>query len=292
MKRNKFLQGPILPIAAVALLAMSAVGSTRAALTEYSENITAQFETASLSVALVEQTGSLDAQTFKTDTTTTTDGEAQAASVSAEGLHVVDLEGKEFQIGKKYGERISVQNDGAYDEYVRVIVTKSWQNEDGSKDTTLDPDLIELGFENLDANWIEVDVSPEQTIYYYKSPLAAEDSLSTGETAGSSEVMLINSVMVQNDVTTQVTTENLKGTITNTYDYNGKSFSLEVEVDAVQTHNAADAILGAWGVKAEFDGDALISITEPTTESGTETNTEEAEETASRYQVAGGVKNV
>jgi hypothetical protein len=292
MKRNKFLQGPILPIAAVALLAMSAVGSTRAALTEYSENITAQFETASLSVALVEQTGTLDAQTFKNDTTATTDGEAQTASVSADKLNVVDLGNEEFQIGKKYDERISVQNDGSYDEYVRVIVTKSWQNEDGSKDTTLDPDLIELGFENLDANWIEVDVSPEQTIYYYKSPLAAEDSLSTGETAGSSEVTLINFVMVQNDVTTQVTTENLKGTITNTYDYNGKSFSLEVEVDAVQTHNAADAILGAWGVKVEFDGDALISVTEPTTESGTETNTEEAEETASRYQVAGGVKNV
>jgi hypothetical protein len=86
-------------------------------------------------------------------------------------------------------------------------------------------------------------------------------------------VTLINSVTVSNKVTTQVTETqsadaNLAGTITNVYDYNGKSFSINVEVDAVQTHSAADAILGAWGVKATFgaDGTTIASIATGTPE--------------------------
>lgn len=35
--------------------------------------------------------------------------------------------------------------------------------------------------------------------------------------------------------------------IKTTYDYDGKQFRVEVEVDAVQDHNAEEAILSAWG---------------------------------------------
>ena len=50
------------------------------------------------------------------------------------------------------------------------------------------------------------------------------------------------------------------GVITTTYDYDGARFTLEVQVDAVQTHNAADAIKSAWGVDATVAEDGTLSI--------------------------------
>lgn len=38
------------------------------------------------------------------------------------------------------------------------------------------------------------------------------------------------------------------------YAYDNYKFGISVEVDAVQTHNAADAIKGAWGVDANSLG--------------------------------------
>jgi hypothetical protein len=272
MKRNKFLQGPVLPIAAVALLAMSVVGSTRAAFTTQSETFYSQLETNRLSVALYEQTGG-ETEARKVEAAES-DADGETVTSTAGTLKIVDLDEDEvFQIGRKYDEKLSVVNDGAYDEYVRVIVTKSWLNTengedaaDASKNTMLDPDLITLGIVD-ESNWIAVSYGDntsgrrnnEQTVYYYKYPLKANanDSQNSGET-----VTLIDSVMVKNDVTTEVTTSGLTGTITNSYDYDGKSFFIEVEVDAVQTHNAVDAINGAWGVDVTFeeDGTTIASI--------------------------------
>ncbi len=44
--------------------------------------------------------------------------------------------------------------------------------------------------------------------------------------------------------------DNGDGTITTVYKYDGVMFNVDVEVDAVQTHNAQDAIRRAWGVDA------------------------------------------
>ena len=46
---------------------------------------------------------------------------------------------------------------------------------------------------------------------------------------------------------TSQTDDNGLTTITTTYEYDGASFVLEATVDAVQTHNAEDAIKSAWG---------------------------------------------
>ena len=46
-------------------------------------------------------------------------------------------------------------------------------------------------------------------------------------------------------------------TITTTYLYNGVKFVVKAEVDAVQEHNAEDAILSAWGRKVSVDGGTL-----------------------------------
>ena len=61
-----------------------------------------------------------------------------------EGELLTDLLGKDdtFTPGKKYNEAISVKNSGTIDTFVRVIITKSWQDKEGKKNTTLSPDLI------------------------------------------------------------------------------------------------------------------------------------------------------
>ena len=51
-------------------------------------------------------------------------------------------------------------------------------------------------------------------------------------------------------------TESEKGkSITYTYKYNGYTFHIDAEVDAVQTHNAKDAIKSAWGVDINVSDD-------------------------------------
>ena len=67
---------------------------------------------------------------------------------TSEGELLTDLLGKDdtFTPGKKYNEAISVKNSGTIDTFVRVIITKSWQDKEGKKNTTLSPDLIELNF--------------------------------------------------------------------------------------------------------------------------------------------------
>ena len=49
-------------------------------------------------------------------------------------------------------------------------------------------------------------------------------------------------------------------TITTTYEYDGAQFVLEATVDAVQTHNAKDAIKSAWGVDVNISDDGALSL--------------------------------
>ena len=42
--------------------------------------------------------------------------------------------------------------------------------------------------------------------------------------------------------------------------YDGYRFYLKAEVDAVQTHNAAEAVKSAWGVDAEVAEDGTLSL--------------------------------
>ena len=69
---------------------------------------------------------------------------------------------------------------------------------------------------------------------------------------------------VENGITAKVTqTEKKDGkytTITTTYDYDGVRFQVEVEVNAVQTHNAEDAIWSAWGRKATVGTDGTLRL--------------------------------
>ena len=247
-KKKSFPKKPALVLTAAALLLVgSTVGSTRAALTYYSENYSAQMNMQSIGVSLLENDKVVSSRDYVSN------NEWKGTS---DGTLLTNLLGKDetFTPGKKYNEAISVKNSGTIDTFVRVIITKSWQDEKGNKNTNLSPDLIELNF-LTDNGWQVADAQStrERTVLYYTKALKAGKP-----THALSDTLRINT-SIASDVTKPVPEsekESEKGkTITYTYKYNGYTFHIDAEVDAVQTHNAKDAIKSAWGVDVNVSDD-------------------------------------
>lgn len=234
--------------AAIVLLLSSAVGSTRAALVYQSENYTAEIEVSQIGVSLLENGKIVSNRDYS--------GSGDVWNGNPEGKLLTDLlpEGEKFVIGKNYDEVLSVQNTGTIDEYVRVRLYKSWQYADGTKETALSPDLIEV---NLPGNgWTEDagDSTEERTVLYYPNILQS----------GAESPAFADTIRIDNKIMTKVketrTVENGVTTITQEFSYNGVNFYLKAEVDAVQTHNAQDAIKSAWGVDVNIASDGTLSL--------------------------------
>lgn len=217
----------------------STVGSTRAALTYYSENYSAQMNMQSIGVSLLENDKVVSSRDYVSN------NEWKGTS---EGTLLTNLLGKDetFTPGKKYNEAISVKNSGTIDTFVRVIITKSWQDEKGNKNTNLSPDLIELNF-LTDNGWQVADAQStrERTVLYYTKALKA----------GKPTPALSDTLRINPSIASDVTKVPKDKTITYTYKYNGYTFHIDAEVDAVQTHNAKDAIKSAWGVDVNVSDD-------------------------------------
>ena len=156
-KKKSFPKKPALVLTAAALLLVgSTVGSTRAALTYYSENYSAQMNMQSIGVSLLENDKVVSSRDYVSN------NEWKGTS---QGTLLTNLLGKDetFTPGKKYNEAISVKNSGTIDTFVRVIITKSWQDEKGNKYTNLSPDLIELNF-LTDNGWQVADAQSTESV--------------------------------------------------------------------------------------------------------------------------------
>ena len=245
---------------AVGCLGFSAVGSTRAALTYYSETYSAQIDVQSIGVTLTEngvRTGYRDY--------THADNEWNEAT--GELLSNTLPEGEEWQPGRVYQEELAVHNSGTIEEYVRIKLYKYWLDEDGNKMTELSPSLIDLHLTG--DHWIidekattakldEADERDgERIVAYYDRVLAP----------GEDTALFADTIAIDGSIADKVT-ENIvtdaKGwtTVTTVYAYDGAAFILEAEVDAVQTHNAADAIRSAWGVEVSVADDGTLRLAE------------------------------
>lgn len=246
-KRNSRFQKPtlILLAAAVLLLAGSAIGSTRAALTYFSENYAAQMNTPKIGVALVEN------------------GEEVASDSDEEVkplLTGLTEDGAEFQLGREYKEELAVRNTGTIDQYVRVTIYKYWmtpetEEQESVKDTTLSPSYIDLQMAEGNG-WIE-DAgarTTERSVWYYTEPLAV----------GATTPALSDTIQIDNAVASKVSEstamEDGKQVTTTVYAYDGYTFQVKAEVDAVQNHNAQAAIKSAWGVDAAMSGSTITSV--------------------------------
>ena len=227
-KFREFLSRPAVTIAllvlALALLAGSTIGGVRAALTEESDYFNTEVTTAQMGVLVYEN------------------GE----EVEGSGALFTDLLSRagdtKIKAGKKYSELLSAYNSGVTDAYIRAVVYKYWVDEQGNKYPHMDSKWIELEF-GKDGWTIDKESSTEErTILYYSEilePGAESDPFITGITINGAATRVVDS---------NETDENGVLTVTTTYVYNGKSFCVDVHIDAVQTHSASDAKISAWGV--------------------------------------------
>lgn len=223
----------VLALMAFALLLSSAAGSTNAALTYYSQNYTAQVSMYDIGVTLVENgtnvsyrdyTGSNDVWNEKTGTLLS---------------NMLEETNGKVVVNHKYPEELTVTNSGNINEYVRMRVYRYWLDPNGKKTNDLSPALIKL--ELNDSKWILDEQTDERLYFYWPEVLGI----------GEKTEAVTKSISIDGAVSKYVTTiKQEDGSWKTTYDYNGYTFVLEAEVDAVQTHNAEDAIKSAWGVEA------------------------------------------
>lgn len=238
MKNRKNSRGKkttyVLLALAMVLLLGSALGSTRAALTYYSENYSAEITVNQIGVSLLENGEVVSSRNYENDKWNETSGEL---------LQNMLGENEKLKLGKKYDETLSVKNSGTIDQYVRVRIYKYWMKEDGkSKETTLSPDLIDLKLADS-GQWINPNsdaADQECTELYYRGVLPA----------GSTTAAFADGLVIDSKIAKEVEVKQEGNVITTTYKYDGVQFHVDVEVDAVQTHNAQDAIRSAWGVDA------------------------------------------
>ena len=64
-----------------------------------------------------------------------------------------------------------------------------------------------------------------------------------------------DTLRINQSIASEVTKTVKDNTITYSYKYYGYTFHVDAEVDAVQTHNAKDAIKSAWGVDVSVSDD-------------------------------------
>ena len=230
-KRSSLVTG-LLFVLAIGLLLFSAVGSARAALNVQSEILTSDIRMLDIGVEL--------------------DGKGGAVSGSAllDGMLGSD---SKLLPGKVYDAPVSVKNSGIIDEYVRVVVYKYWKDASGKKTAVFDPSMIELGYASgwTPDNSNATSTYKEQEIWYYTGgPLEAGDSIA-----------LLKTVMINDDILTLCTQKTVGNKIYTIFEYDGAQFCVEIEADGVQTHNAQQAILSAWGKTVSVtDGGPISGI--------------------------------
>ena len=238
--------------AAALLLAAGSVTGARAALNVTSSDYDAEFDLSEgLHVTLVEGTG--DSKTDVGDS-----GQLLASLKDENGDQIT------INPGKKYDETLAASNSTGYSEYVRIVVRKYWLNENGKAATDLDPSLIKLTYNGVaynDSSWIKSDSesTDETDVYYYRSILAGE----AGEAAETAP--LFNEVSIDKSILKLVGTEESTGAggmpvITYKYDYDGYTFGVEADAQAVQTHNAEEAIKSIWGVDVTLSGGNITAV--------------------------------
>ncbi len=232
-------------VLAAGLLLFSTIGGTRAALTYFSETYTSSYGMYDIGVTLLENGEPVSWRNYSSE-----------GSWSEEtGMLLGNLlpDGESVKIGKRYAEELSVANTGSINQYVRVSIHKYWTDAEGKKLQSVSPDLIGLNLVNTSGGWIldESSSTKERTVLYYGSVL------NVGQKTEPFTDSLIIDRMTATKVTQTETKENGYTTITTAYDYDGLRFWIEAKVDAVQEHNAEDAIWSAWGREVTVSGGNL-----------------------------------
>ena len=260
---------------------------TRAALTYFSNDYTAGFELDHLQVHLIENGVDVCHDNNKSIYTVhrTDDKVAQEKKAKYRGnlveylgyknedAHYGDAaaytlgEPGRVDPGRTYKEELSARNGNNVDEYVRIIVRKYWVDSQNKKSTVMDPALIKLTYNGKAYNsgaWAvnSKEHTVESDTYYLKKKLGA----------GATSALLFNELTIDGAVAdlgnkTTTTTTETRGpddqevtVITYSYDYDDFTFYIEADVQAIQTHNASDALKSLWGVSNVDAGNGKVTV--------------------------------
>lgn len=165
--------------------------------------------------------------------------------------------------GKIYKEEIAAENGQDISQFVRMTIRKYWvvTDKDGNvvtttdaagrtvpeKTTELSPSLIHLmndGKEACDPAWQEVtqERTTESRTYVYTKLLPGGEP-----TEPIFRQLQIDKSVAKAEDEPIVTKDGDKTIYTYVYKYDGYAFFIEADVQAIQTHNAQDAIESQWG---------------------------------------------
>lgn len=266
IRRSPVVTG-LLFLMAVVLLFAGSVGGTQAALQVYSENYYSKMELDHIGLTLLENDKDVSNRIYGTTA-------ASGFKDSQDGELILNHLGTDpsFKIGKKYDFKITAINSGEINTYLRVTVYKYWADV-GEKEPLYDkgwfhglsdhttkqldnvlynPDTIHLGYGSEDYNssawiWDEASHTDERDCYYYVGEV-----LPGGKTEPLFDTLWIDPSVAKIAKVETKTSENSSGvtttTTTYTYDYDGLGFVVQLEGDAIQTHNACAAIRSTWGM--------------------------------------------
>lgn len=169
--------------------------------------------------------------------------------ISSTNLGIEIMEGEQaLQEGELVLDKVSpgdeiqrplyVENVKDSSSYIRVTLTKFWQDENGKKLPEKDAKEIIVNVFD-DENWIidnKSDQENGEVIYlYYRLPIASQEETTN----------FLDSIQISE---TGKTLDN---------SYAGLSAVVDVEVDAIQQYAAQEAILAEWGLDVEFNGDRI-----------------------------------
>ena len=246
----------VLFVAAVAMLLYGSIGGTRAALTYYSETYTSRIQMYDIGITLLENDREISWRDYSSA------GDGTWNTQTGKLLENMLEEGETLTLGKTYKEELKVRNTGTINEYIRVSIYKYWLDSKGVKMRDLSPDLIDLHLTNLGTDWIEDENArtKERTVLYYNKLLYGEGEEGASETPLFADLLTIDDSIAKK-VTQYTRTEGSYTTIITVFDYDGVTFQIEVEVDAVQEHNVEDAAWSAWGRRVIVN-DGILSLAE------------------------------
>ena len=95
----------------------------------------------------------------------------------------------------------------------------------------------------------------ERTILYYTRIVSAGES-----TTPFTDILTIDQSVADKVTVEETTDDEGNKVIKHIYEYEGYQFHIDAEVNAVQTHNAQDAIKSAWGVDVIVADDGTLRL--------------------------------
>lgn len=222
-------------ILAVGLLLFASIGGAKATISYLSEKYASSGRVSmqDIGVSLMENGNRVSWRDY--------DASADGTWNESTGVLLENMieEGKDVCLDKPYDEVLSVLNSGSINQYVRVSIFKYWTDENGNKLFELDPSYIDLNLINSE-NWLldQSASTQERTVLYYRPLL--ENGM---ETVAFADKLTIDGALAdQPDV------------------YDGAKFWIDIQVDAIQEHNAEDVVMSVWGKGVEIGDNGSLHL--------------------------------